>query len=94
MMLFGDTDDCVWPVLSMSEAPHHPHNQTRNSFIEVAGVMQPAPTPKLSRTPAQILQSPPLLGEHTRQQLLTLGLSGEEVDRLIALGAVKEATLL
>ncbi|MFZ2266311.1 MAG: CaiB/BaiF CoA-transferase family protein [Azonexus sp.] len=86
--LFDDTDDCVWPVLSMHEAPRHPHNQARQAFVEVAGVCQPAPAPRLSRTPASIQRPPPLLGEHTRERLAALGLSGEEIARLVALGAV------
>lgn len=56
--LFDDTDDCVWPVLSMQEAPLHPHNQAREAFVDIAGVRQPAPAPRFSRTPGRI-QSPP-----------------------------------
>lgn len=91
MALFADTDDCVWPVLSMDEAPQHPHNQARNSFVEVAGIRQPAPAPRLSRTPARIEQPPPLQGEHTREQLLALGLSEEQIEQLLTSGAVREA---
>lgn len=87
LALFDDTDDCVWPVLSMDEAPAHPHNRARNSFVEVAGIIQPAPAPRLSRTPGAVQDAPPLLGEHTRAQLLQLGLSAETIDRLIADGA-------
>jgi alpha-methylacyl-CoA racemase len=89
--LFDDTDDCVWPVLSMQEAPTHPHNQARQAFVEVAGVRQPVPAPRLSRTPASIQSPPPLLGEHTQEQLTALGLSSEEITRLVALGAVSLA---
>lgn len=89
MKIFGDTDDCVWPVLSMSEAPQHPHNQARKAFVEIADIVQPAPAPKLSRTPGQILTPPPLLGEHTRSQLLALGLTTAQIDELFASGAVK-----
>lgn len=91
MALFADTDDCVWPVLSMDEAPQHPHNQARNSFVEVAGILQPAPAPRLSRTPARIEQPPPLQGEHTREQLLALGLGEEQIEQLLTSGAVREA---
>ena len=86
--LFDDTDDCVWPVLSMKEAPLHPHNQAREAFVDVAGVTQPAPAPRLSRTPAGIQSPPPLLGEHTLERLAALGLADEEIARLVALGAV------
>jgi alpha-methylacyl-CoA racemase len=86
--LFDDTDDCVWPVLSMRDAPQHPHNLARQAFVEVAGVRQPAPAPRLSRTPAGIQSPPPLLGEHTHERLTALGLSSEEIERLVGLGAV------
>lgn len=89
--LFDDTDDCVWPVLSMQDAPLHPHNQAREAFVDIAGVRQPAPAPRFSRTPGSIQSPPPLLGEHTQQRLLSLGLSSEEIARLVALGAVSVA---
>lgn len=86
--LFADTDDCVWPVLSMKEAPAHPHNKAREAFVEIAGITQPAPAPRLSRTPGSIQRPPPLLGENTRECLAQLGLSAEEIDRLVESGAV------
>lgn len=86
--LFADSDDCVWPVLGLGEAPAHPHNVARQAFVEVAGVRQPAPAPRLSRTPAAIGSAPPLLGEHSRERLAALGLSDQEIDRLAGLGAV------
>lgn len=89
--LFADTDDCVWPVLDMATAPAHPHNQARQAFAEVAGVTQPTPAPRLSRTPGAIQGPPPLLGEQTRQCLEHLGLGSEEIDSLIASGAVSVA---
>lgn len=89
--LFADSDDCVWPVLTMKEATEHPHNQARQAFIDIAGVRQPAPAPRLSRTPAAVSNPPPLLGEHTHERLATLGLSAEEITRLVALGAVSLA---
>lgn len=89
--VFDDTDDCVWPVLSMQDAPLHPHNQAREAFVDIAGVRQPAPAPRFSRTPGSIQSPPPLLGEHTQQRLLDLGLSSEEIARLVALGAVSVA---
>ncbi|MFD6372200.1 CoA transferase, partial [Streptomyces roseolus] len=45
---------CFAPVLSMAEAPHHPHLRERGTFVEVAGVVQPAPAPRFSRTPGAI----------------------------------------
>lgn len=49
--VFDGTDACVAPVLDMEEAPRHPHNRSRNTFTEVAGVVQPAAAPRFSRTP-------------------------------------------
>jgi alpha-methylacyl-CoA racemase len=50
--VFADLDACVAPVLSPGEAPAHPHNQARRTFVEVDGVTQPAPAPRFGRTPA------------------------------------------
>jgi alpha-methylacyl-CoA racemase len=44
------TDACVAPVLTLAEAPGHPHNQARGTFIEIAGIVQPAPAPRFSRS--------------------------------------------
>jgi alpha-methylacyl-CoA racemase len=88
--LFDDTDDCVWPVLSMSDAPAHPHNVARQAFVDIAGVRQPAPAPRLSRTPGDIQSPPPLLGEHSRQQLSSLGLPDEEIERLARAGVISD----
>ena len=49
--VFEGLDACVTPVLSLDEAPHHPHNVAREAFIAVDGVMQPAPAPRYSLTP-------------------------------------------
>jgi crotonobetaine/carnitine-CoA ligase len=56
--LFAAHDACVAPVLGLAEAPEHPHNQARQSFVNIAGVIQPAPAPRLSVTPAAV-QDPP-----------------------------------
>jgi alpha-methylacyl-CoA racemase len=50
--LLEGTDACFAPVLTMEEAPRHPHNVARGSFVDVGGVVQPAPAPRFSRTPA------------------------------------------
>lgn len=50
--LFAFTDACVTPVLNLAEAAGHPHNQARQTFIEIDGVVQPAPAPRFSRTPS------------------------------------------
>lgn len=55
--LFAETDACVSPVLSMAEAPLHPHNQARGSFIRRGGIAQPAPAPQMSGTPPSVTEN-------------------------------------
>jgi alpha-methylacyl-CoA racemase len=50
--LLEGTDVCFAPVLSLSEAPFHPHNQARQAFVDVDGQLHNAPAPRFSRTPA------------------------------------------
>lgn len=83
--IFTDTDACVFPVLSMSEAPDYPHNRARQTFLTAAGVVQPAPAPKLGVTPATLGDPPPAIGQHTRAILKELGRDAED---LIARGIV------
>ncbi|WP_337185659.1 CaiB/BaiF CoA-transferase family protein [Phenylobacterium sp.] len=52
--LLDETDACFAPVLDVTEAPQHPHNLARNTFIELDGVLQPAPAPRFSATPAAV----------------------------------------
>ena len=82
------SDVCFAPVLDMSEAPKHPHNVARNTFIEIDGVTQPAPAPRFNRTENEILSPPALAGEHSKEILESIGIAGEESDRLISSGAV------
>lgn len=63
------TDICFAPVLSMDEAAQHPHNVERNTFIEVAGLTQPAPAPRFDRTVATVQRPPAFTGQHTDEVL-------------------------
>ena len=90
---FADVDGCVFPVLSMSEAPRHPHNVARGTFVTRADVVQPAPAPRFSATPTQLGLPPPAVGEHTDAVLADLGMSVDEVRRLHAAGVVGSAPL-
>jgi len=85
------TDVCFAPVLSMAEAPGHPHNQARGSFIELAGITQPGPAPKFSGTPGGVQRLPPKLGEHTNEILAEFGVQDAEVAQLMASGAIAQA---
>jgi alpha-methylacyl-CoA racemase len=80
--IMGGTDVCFAPVLDLDEAPKHPHNVARQTFVEVAGVTQPAPAPRFSATPGAIQGPPPAIGAHTREALLEWGLSPAEVGEL------------
>ena len=81
--VFEGTDVCFAPVLSFEEAATHPHNQFRNSFVEVAGVVQPRPAPQFSRTPPSPPTSAPHLGENTEAGLKSWGFSLEEIETLV-----------
>jgi alpha-methylacyl-CoA racemase len=85
------TDVCFAPILTMSEAAHHPHNVERQTFVDIDGVVQPAPAPRFSRTVPQIERPPAYAGAHTRDVLADWGLSPARVDELIASGAVRHA---
>lgn len=86
---FDGTDVCFAPVLDPGEAPAHPHNRHRATFTEVAGVVQPAPAPRFSRTPPAIAGPPPAPGQHTDEALADWGFSADEVTSLRAAGAVR-----
>ncbi len=82
------TDACFAPVLTMADAPAHPHNRHRGTFTVAHGVTQPAPTPRLSATPAAVQGPPPAPGEHTDQVLAEwLGLSPARLRAASAGGA-------
>jgi alpha-methylacyl-CoA racemase len=80
--IFEGSDACFAPVLSMSEAPEHPHMQARKTFVERDGLVQAAPSPRFSRTPGEIQGPPVNPGEHTEEALQTWGLSDEEIQAL------------
>ena len=79
---------CFAPVLSMGEAPEHPHNRARKTFVEVAGKVQPAPAPRFSRTPSAISRPPGRTGEHTDEILHDWGLEEAEIRELREAGAI------
>ncbi len=86
--LFAGTDACGAPVLSPWEAHHHPHNAARDTFVEVAGVVQPGPVPRFSRTEAGISRPPPVAGQDTEEVLSAWGIDGDRVKRLREAGAI------
>ncbi len=83
------SDVCFAPVLHPSEAPEHPHNVARGTFVEVAGITQPRPSPRFSRTDGEILRPPPHPGQHSDEVLTTvLGLDVAMITELRDQGAV------
>jgi alpha-methylacyl-CoA racemase len=76
------SDACLAPVLDWEEAPQHPHLRARGTFVEVEGIVQPAPAPRFSRTPGMIAHGPVPAGADTEAVLLELGRSQDEIDKL------------
>jgi alpha-methylacyl-CoA racemase len=82
---------CFAPVLTPREAVTDPHLSDRGVFVERDGVLQPAPAPRFSRTRSEIASDPSRPGEHTAEVLRANSFSPEEIDALLALGAVRLA---
>lgn len=87
--VFEGTDACVSPVLPLTEAARHPHLAARHTYVDRGGVVQPAPAPRFSRTPADLGSPPSLPGQHSREALQAWGV--EDVDQLVADGVVTQA---
>lgn len=85
---FAELDACVAPVLSPGEAPQADHHRQRNSFVDIAGVLQPAPAPRFSRTPGRVQGPPPSRGEHTDAALAEWGVPADEIAALRRTGVV------
>jgi alpha-methylacyl-CoA racemase len=86
--VFEGSDACATPVLSPAEAPGHPHLRHRETFTEVAGVVQPSPAPRFMGTPGSIRRPPPNPGQHADEALADWGLDPGEVAELRASNAV------
>ena len=82
------TDVCFAPILSVFEAPEHPHMKARNTFVEVDGDIQPAPAPRFSRTVPEIRSGAPDVGEDSAAILGDFGFGDEEVQALQANGII------
>ncbi|XP_028142071.2 alpha-methylacyl-CoA racemase isoform X1 [Diabrotica virgifera virgifera] len=89
--IFDSTDACVAPVLTLDEAPTHPHNIEQKTFTKTEDFYSPNPHPKLSRTPGESHSTKPLprTGEHTKEVLRNLGYSLESIDDLEAEGVIQ-----
>jgi alpha-methylacyl-CoA racemase len=88
---FAERDACVAPICDLAEAAAHPHLHERGTFVDIDGVLQPAPTPRFSRTPAPMPHPPAVPGRHTRDVLREVDLTDEEIADLVARGVVSES---
>ena len=86
--LLEGTDACFAPVLSIKEAPDHPHSRQRGMFVELNGFTQPAPAPRFSRSVPDVPQPPPETGAQTQQVLEEAGFGPAEIDALRRAGAI------
>jgi alpha-methylacyl-CoA racemase len=76
-------------VLSLDEAPQHPHNVARATFEEHHGVVQPSPAPRFSRTPGALGRSPAVPGAHTDEVLVERGFTSDDLVRLHVAGVLR-----
>ncbi len=88
-VVFEGSDACAAPVLSLAEAPSHPHNRFRGTFTEVAGVVQPSPSPRFGGTPGSIRRPPPNPGQHGDEALADWGMTEAEIGDLRGSGAIR-----
>jgi len=76
------TDVCFAPVLDLEEAPDHPHNKERETFVNFEGITQPAPAPRFSRTQGTIQSSANLTGENSEEILEKWGFTNDQISNL------------
>ena len=88
MEVFGETDACVTPVLTMGETPSHPQAQQRASFFDAFGHPQPSPAPRWSKTSAEPASSSPEIGRDTDAVLSELGVGAEKLAGLRERGVI------
>ena len=86
--IFEGVDACTLPVLSPFEAPQHPHNMDRGTFVEVDGVVQPGPAPRFSVTASEISKPPSHAGADTDEALASWGIDAARIEALRATGAI------
>ena len=86
--LLEGSDACFAPVLDWDEAPRHPHNRARGSFVSVDGVIHPAPAPRFSRTPAAEPRPATAIGSEGEAILRDWGISTSAIEALQRNGAL------
>lgn len=91
MKVFEGTDACVAPVLSMDEAPKHPHNAERKTFVEAFGAVQPGPAPRFSRTAGAINGAPAMPGQQSEDVLKAWGIEAGRAAGFLQTAGVVQA---
>ncbi len=86
--LMEGSDVCFAPVLEIGEAPAHPHNVAREAFVNVAGVVQPAPAPRFEATPGAVQGPPPAIGGHNVSGLQGWGFAPQRIEDLKSKGVI------
>jgi alpha-methylacyl-CoA racemase len=86
--LLEHTDACFAPALAPTEAPDHPHNRARHTFLRVNDVPQPGPAPRFSRTPATVARPPTHAGDDADEALAAWGFTTAQIGELRAAGAI------
>ena len=89
-VLMEGTDVCFAPVLTFKEAPNYLPNVERETYIEVDGLVQPAPAPRFSRTPSNVKHGVRGLGEDTESVLTNIGMNTDEIKSLRSKGVIGE----
>jgi alpha-methylacyl-CoA racemase len=87
--LLEGSDACFAPVLTLAEAPDHPHARARAAFVDIGGVRQPAPAPRFSRSTPSTPTAAPEAGAHTEAVLAEAGFSADEIAALLAEGSAR-----
>ena len=87
--LLQQSDVCFAPVLRFEQVADHPHHRARQSFVEIEGVVQPAPAPRFSDTKSEISRPPAKRGEHTDEILLDWGYSKQDIADLYSSQAIE-----
>ena len=85
---FSDLDACVWPLLTTWEAPSHPYLVEREVFVELEGMVQPAPAPRFSVTKSEISKPPSVPGADTDSALAAWGIDPDHIEALRGDGAL------
>lgn len=87
--LLEGSDACFAPVLAPLEAPKHSHNQARSTFVDIGGVVQPAPAPRFSATPAALPRAPHTADDGALEQVRRWGIPAAELGALVQRGLVR-----